>query len=106
VQLAANGFNVPETYKDVSSDRNSTTNGKRNWSVPEYREAENWIYATGQWRFPSTGGSTRLGVIVHQYWKKIGGGSDFSQDALDAGLNGIANANVTKEQLKEYCGAN
>jgi RHS repeat-associated protein len=103
-KLAANGFNVPKTFRSVLNDRQSTANGRKGWQVPEFRQAENWLYATGQWRSPPTGGSTRIGVYLHQYSKYIRGNtSEFSQDALEAGLDGVKNADITAGDLKEYC---
>lgn len=75
--------------------------------APEPREAENWLYATGQWRDPPTDGSTKAGVYVYQYTKSLFSNSTpFSQDALDAGLNGVENTDITETRLKEYCNAN
>jgi hypothetical protein len=106
-KLGANGFNVPKTYRDVLSDRRSRTNGRSNWSVPEFRQSENFLYATGQWRSPSTDGSTYVGVYAHQYLKYFRSNtSDFSWDALDAGLDGVDHKNDTPAELKAFCNAN
>ena len=105
-KLGGNQFNVPKTYRDVLSDRRSRTNGGSNWSVPRFRQAENFLYATGQWRFPSTDGSTYVGVYAHQFSKYVfSGTSDFSWDALNAGLDGVDHKNDTPAELKAFCSA-
>jgi RHS repeat-associated protein len=104
-KLGANNGNVPKTYRDTLSDRRSRTNGRSNWGVPAFRQAENFLYATGQWRNPSTDGSTYIGVYFHQYAKYVfSGTSEFSQDALDAGLAGVDHKNDSPAELKEFLG--
>jgi hypothetical protein len=74
------------------------------------REAENWLYATGNHRRIPSDGSTKFGVFFyHNILKKIRGLSPtpYSKAAEYAGYSGIKFTGLTQAQLsaklKAYC---
>jgi hypothetical protein len=108
-KLSDHGFDIPRTYSDILTFRQSSD---RNALVAEPREAENWIYATGNWRVIPTDGTSRFWVRAYQNWLKpfFSNKTPYSEDALNAGLNGADHRGKSQDQLtadlKAYCNAN
>jgi RHS repeat-associated protein len=105
-KLSAHDFDIPLTYADILAFRQSSD---RNALVAEPREAENWIYATGNWRVIPTDGTSRFWVRLYQNDLKplFSNKTPYSEDALNAGLNGADHRGETQEQLsaelRAYC---
>jgi RHS repeat-associated protein len=103
-QLQKSGFDLAKTYRSVLNERRSVVNGVRQWARPELRDSENFLYATGRWRSIPTEGSTYFSVYLHQYSKFIRRGTTpFSQDALNAGLDGVDHKADGVIELQQYC---
>jgi len=103
--LAASGFDVLKAWGIANADRKSLNNsGKTNWNNPIYREGENWLTAaSGDFYAPFAWSAQ---VYIHQYIKYVpigGGTTPFSQDALDAGLDGTDHYGETPSDLKAWC---
>lgn len=105
-KLASHGFDIPAAYSDIFAFRNKS---RENMQVAEAREAENWIYATGNWRRIPTDGTSRFWVRTYQKYLKpfFSNATPYSEDALNAGLNGADHRGMTQAQLsrelKDYC---
>jgi hypothetical protein len=70
---------------------------------PIWREGENWLTEAAFNRWSDPQAYTML-IYVWQYWKYTHLGEPFSQDALNAGLDGHKHANrSSKEDLKKWC---
>jgi hypothetical protein len=104
-KLASAKFDVRRAWGAANSDRKKKISGNSNWNNPIYREGENWLTAASGYfvlpfaRVPQ--------IYLHQYKKivPIGGTTPFSQEALDAGLDGLEHIYNTPEQLKSWCNA-
>jgi RHS repeat-associated protein len=68
------------------------------WNNPTYRQAENWAYAAGY-------GSSTVEIYLWAYHKYIAldPTTPFSQEALDAGLEGMDHFNQSPYDLKKWC---
>ncbi|MEI9928641.1 MAG: RHS repeat-associated core domain-containing protein [Sphingomonas sp.] len=108
--LANNDFNVPIAYAVIYDFRNSSD---ANAQLSGPREAENWIYATGNYSVIPHDGESYASVWIYQHWyKPIFPGphpTPFSQDAVNAGYSGVEHEGQTQAalsgELKDYCGA-
>ena len=80
------------------ADRQRLNDG---WNNPVYRDAENWAYAAG---FPGPE-TTPVPIWLHQVWKKVWpyNTTPYSQDALNAGLEGENHQNESPADLKKWC---
>jgi hypothetical protein len=104
-KLASDGYDVKKAWADMNGDRKTKSDGRTNWNTPTYRQGENWATAaSGYFPLPF---AWRAQVYAWQYQKLLpfGNTTPFSQDALDAGLNGLDHYGDTTSQLKAWCDA-
>lgn len=101
--LASCGYDPKKAWSIANADRKTKTNGKTNWNNPTYREGENWLTAaSGFFPIPF---AYEAQIYTWQYHKLItsSGTTPFSQNALDAGLDGLKHLGDSPEQLKKWC---
>jgi len=99
-KLAQTGYNAKDAFWLANRQRKTYVKGKWQWNNPVYRQGENWLYAVA-W------GAWNVSIYARQYAKHIPGWSTtpFSQDALDAGLDGQSHNDDTPAELRNYCNA-
>ena len=88
---AANGAYIMRTAENKKFDN------------PVWREGENWLTAAGfsGWLDPQ---GYVMNIYLWQWFKHLPGASEpYSQDALNAGLDGHQHAKSSKDDLKKWC---
>jgi hypothetical protein len=97
--LEKNDFGVMHAARNAYDMR--TADNKKN-DNPVWREGENWLTAAAfsRWYDPQ---AYTINIYLWQYLKYLPWGEPYSQDALNAGLDGHAHANQSKDQLKKWC---
>ena len=101
--LGKSGYDVRKAWKLANTARKLKTGGQTNWNNPFLRETENWLTAASD--YYAVPFARTLQIYLHQYRKAFpfSGSTPFSQEALDAGLDGQAHNGDTPEQLKAWC---
>jgi uncharacterized protein RhaS with RHS repeats len=98
--LAANDFNLQRAANAAYNMREAQNGANDN---PVRREGENWLTAAAfdHWDDPQ---AYVMNIYLWQYLKKLPGSKEpYSQDALNAGLDGHKHANSNESDLKKWC---
>lgn len=105
-KLDGAGYDVGKAWAGANADRKYTTNGRTNWNNPIYREGENWLTAASDYYAVPFARAPQ--IYLHQYKKLLpfSRTTPFSQEALDAGLDGQAHNGDTPEELEAWCNGN
>jgi len=104
--LAANDFNARRAANAAYNLREE--NNGANSENPVLREGENWLTAAAYDRWYDPQGYV-MNIYLWQYLKYVPGGESYSQDALNAGLDGHKHGNSNPddmknaEELKKWC---
>lgn len=103
--LGATGNDVAKAWSLANAARKTKTGGQSNWNNPFLREAENWLTAAADY-FAVPFARTPQ-IYMHQYKKSFSSGTTpFSQEALDAGLDGLSHQGDTPKELEDWCNEN
>ncbi len=98
--LSVNDFDARKASVTAYNMRTADNGNNDN---PIWREGENWLTAAAwdRWYDPQ---AYVMNIYLWQYFKYLPGAKEpFSQDALNAGLDGHKHAKASKKDLKKWC---